>query len=260
MQTIAELLAQELGASPVHVAERHRPAGSRATPSPSSPATARSCHGSMDDTDPAHAGRPADLSAQSGQAPAGGARPPSTEQGKLTRGAGRRHRQRPRRWRRWRTSTAPISRSAAPVPPWPVKRDWSRWRSCCWRSGRDCPDPLQAAQGFIDPEKGVETAADALAGRQRHRGRAACRTTPPSARRLRELCCTVRALAAESGRQGRRTRVYRLYYDFEQPLAQAGRATGSWPSTAARREGFLKVTRAAGPRRQALTAAAPGAW
>ena len=29
---------------------------------------------------------------------------------------------------------------------------------------RDCPDPMQAAQGFIDPEKGVETAADALQG------------------------------------------------------------------------------------------------
>ena len=29
---------------------------------------------------------------------------------------------------------------------------------------RDCPDPAQAAQEFIDPEKGVETAADALQG------------------------------------------------------------------------------------------------
>jgi len=30
--------------------------------------------------------------------------------------------------------------------------------------GRDCPDPETAAAGFLDPEKGVETLADALQG------------------------------------------------------------------------------------------------
>ena len=33
-----------------------------------------------------------------------------------------------------------------------------------YAQGADCPDPAAAAQAFIDPEKGVETAEDALAG------------------------------------------------------------------------------------------------
>ena len=80
---------------------------------------------------------------------------------------------------------------------------------------RDCPDPMQAAQGFIDPEKGVETAADALQGAndivaELLSDDAASRKT------LRELLRRqgrLRSLAT-----GEEDSVYRLYYDFEQPL------------------------------------------
>ena len=41
----------------------------------------------------------------------------------------------PRRWLRWRTCTAPTSRSAAPVPPWPGRRDLPRWRRFCLHRG-----------------------------------------------------------------------------------------------------------------------------
>ena len=80
---------------------------------------------------------------------------------------------------------------------------------------RDCPDPMQAAQGFIDPEKEVETVADALQGAndivaELLSDDAAIRKT------LRELLRRqgrLRSLAT-----GEEDSVYRLYYDFEQLL------------------------------------------
>ena len=45
----------------------------------------------------------------------------------------------------------------------PGKRDWNRWRRCCLP--RSAPAPTwQAAQAYLNPEKGVETVADALQG------------------------------------------------------------------------------------------------
>ena len=103
---------------------------------------------------------------------------------------------------------------------------------------RDCPDPMQAAQGFIDPEKGVETAADALQGAndivaELLSDDAAIRKT------LRELLRRqgrLRSLAT-----GEEDSVYRLYYDFEQPLPKL---VGHQILAINRgeKEGFLSVT------------------
>ena len=103
---------------------------------------------------------------------------------------------------------------------------------------RDCPDPMQAAQGFIDPEKGVETAADALQGANAIVAEllsddAASRKT------LRELLRRqgrLRSLAT-----GEEDSVYRLYYDFEQPLPKlAGHQILA--INRGEKEGFLSVT------------------
>ncbi len=83
--------------------------------------------------------------------------------------------------------------------------------------GRDCPDPETAAAGFLDPEKGVETPADALQGAndivaELLSDDAAIRKT------LRELLRRqghLRSLAATE-----EDTVYRLYYDFDQPIAK----------------------------------------
>ena len=48
------------------------------------------------------------------------------EQGKLTL----RPSTPPKLWPKWKTCTAPTSRSAAPALLWPRKRDWSLWHSC----------------------------------------------------------------------------------------------------------------------------------
>ena len=82
---------------------------------------------------------------------------------------------------------------------------------------RNCPRPEDAAQGFIDPEKGVETIADALQGANDIIAEwisddAAVRK---SLRELLERRGTLRSLAATE-----EDSVYRLYYDFEQSLSR----------------------------------------
>ena len=81
---------------------------------------------------------------------------------------------------------------------------------------RNCPRPEEAAQDFIDPEKGVETIADALQGANDIIAEwisddAAVRK---SLRELLERRGTLRSLAATE-----EDSVYRLYYDFEQSLS-----------------------------------------
>ena len=83
--------------------------------------------------------------------------------------------------------------------------------------GRDCPDPLTEAAGYIDPEKGVETAEDALAGA----GDIVAEMLSDDA----ELRKALRALLARDGRLHSEAAVeedtvYRLYYDFTQPLSR----------------------------------------
>ena len=82
---------------------------------------------------------------------------------------------------------------------------------------RNCPRPEEAAQDFIDPEKGVETIADALQGANDIIAEwisddAAVRK---SLRELLERRGTLRSLAATD-----EDSVYRLYYEFEQSLSR----------------------------------------
>ena len=82
---------------------------------------------------------------------------------------------------------------------------------------RGCPRPEDAARSFIDPEKGVETLADALQGAndiiaEWISDNAAIRG---SLREMLEKRGTLRSLSATE-----EDSVYRLYYDFEQPLSR----------------------------------------
>ena len=79
----------------------------------------------------------------------------------------------------------------------------------------DCPDPAEAAAGYIDSEKGVETAADALQGANDIIAEiisddAAIRKT------LRGLLMRQGRLKSAAAKE--EDSVYRLYYDFEQTL------------------------------------------
>ena len=82
---------------------------------------------------------------------------------------------------------------------------------------RDCPKPEDAAADYLSAEKGVETVADALQGAndivaEWISDAAAIRR---SLRELLEKRGTLRSLAATE-----EDSVYRLYYDFEQPLSR----------------------------------------
>ena len=90
---------------------------------------------------------------------------------------------------------------------------------------RDCPDPAEAARAYIDPEKGVETVADALQGAndiiaEDISDDAAVRKS------LRELIMGKGQLVSKAAQE--EDSVYRLYYDFAQPLPrlqEIGRAS-----------------------------------
>ena len=103
---------------------------------------------------------------------------------------------------------------------------------------KDCPAPEDAAQAYLDPEKGVETAADALQGAndiiaELLSDDADLRKT------LRGLLMRqghLRSLAAKE-----EDSVYRLYYDFDQPLPKlAGHQILA--VNRGEKEGFLSVT------------------
>ena len=83
--------------------------------------------------------------------------------------------------------------------------------------GRDCPDPLEEAAKYVDAEKGVETAEDALAG--------ASDIVAELLSDDAELRKALRALLAKNGTLRSEAAVeedtvYRLYYDFTQPLSR----------------------------------------
>ena len=82
---------------------------------------------------------------------------------------------------------------------------------------RGCPRPEDAARSFIDPEKGVETLADALQGANDIIAEwiSDNATIRGSLREMLEKRGTLRSLAATE-----EDSVYRLYYDFEQPLSR----------------------------------------
>ena len=102
----------------------------------------------------------------------------------------------------------------------------------------DCPDPAEAAAGYIDPEKGVETIADALQGANDIIAEvisddAAIRKT------LRGLLMRQGRLKSAAAKE--EDSVYRLYYDFEQVLP---RLAGHQVLAIDRgeKEGYLSVT------------------
>ena len=80
---------------------------------------------------------------------------------------------------------------------------------------RDCPQPLEAAADYVNPEKGVESAEDALAG--------ASDIIAEQISDDAELRKTLRELLQRQGRLrseavGEEDSVYRLYYDFTQSV------------------------------------------
>ena len=103
----------------------------------------------------------------------------------------------------------------------------------------DCPDPAEAAAGYIDPEKGVETAADALQGANDIIAEiisddAAIRKT------LRGLLMRQGRLKSAAAKEEEDS-VYRLYYDFEQTLPKlAGHQVLAIDR--GEKEGFLTAT------------------
>ena len=102
----------------------------------------------------------------------------------------------------------------------------------------DCPDPAEAAADYIDPEKGVETIADALQG-----------ANDIIAEVISDDAAIRKTLRGLLMRQGRlksvaaseEDSVYRLYYDFEQVLP---RLAGHQVLAIDRgeKEGYLSVT------------------
>ena len=102
----------------------------------------------------------------------------------------------------------------------------------------DCPDPAEAAAWYIDPEKGVETAADALQGANDIIAEiisddAAIRKT------LRGLLMRQGRLKSAAAKD--EDSVYRLYYDFEQTLPKlAGHQVLAIDR--GEKEGFLTAT------------------
>ena len=81
----------------------------------------------------------------------------------------------------------------------------------------DCPEPLEAAAAYINPEKGVETAEDALQGA----GDIIAEDISDDAnvrKMLREFMLRRSELAVCAA--GEEDSVYRLYYDFRQNVGK----------------------------------------
>ena len=83
--------------------------------------------------------------------------------------------------------------------------------------GLDCPDPLTEAAGYVDAEKGVETAEDALAG--------ASDIVAEQISDDAELRKKLRDILTKNGRlvstaATEEDSVYRLYYDFSQAVSR----------------------------------------
>ena len=100
---------------------------------------------------------------------------------------------------------------------------------------RDCPDPEEAAKDYVDPEKGVETVEEALAGAsdiiaEQISDDAALRKRPAGAARSGRA-------AALRGRDG--GGLASTGCTMTSPRTCLGsRGTRSWPSTGARRRSF----------------------
>ena len=103
--------------------------------------------------------------------------------------------------------------------------------------GPDCPAPLTEAAKYVDSEKGVETAEDALSGAsdiiaETISDDAALRKTLRSLLEREGKLCSQAAVEEDS--------VYRLYYDFSQPLSRL-QGHQILAINRGEKEGFLKV-------------------
>ena len=81
----------------------------------------------------------------------------------------------------------------------------------------DCPDPMMEAAKYVDPEKGVETAQDALAGASDIIAEAIS-DDADLRKKLRELLMKNGRLVSTAATD--EDTVYRLYYEFSQPLSR----------------------------------------
>ena len=81
----------------------------------------------------------------------------------------------------------------------------------------DCPDPMMEAAMYVDPEKGVETAQDALAGASDIIAEAIS-DDADLRKKLRELLMKNGRLVSTAATD--EDTVYRLYYEFSQPLSR----------------------------------------
>ena len=104
--------------------------------------------------------------------------------------------------------------------------------------GPDCPEPLAAAGAYVDPEKGVETAEEALQGASDII--AEVLSDDAEIRKdLRELMRKRGNLRSEAA--GAEDSVYRLYYDFTQPISRL-QGHQILAINRGEREEFLKVS------------------
>ena len=104
--------------------------------------------------------------------------------------------------------------------------------------GKDCPAPLEAAAAYVDPEKGVETAEDALQGAndiiaEEISDNAAVRKA------LREFMLRQSVLETSAAKD--EDSVYRLYYEFQRPVAKL-QGHQILAVNRGEREAFLKVS------------------
>ena len=104
---------------------------------------------------------------------------------------------------------------------------------------QDGSDPAQLAQGYIDPEKGVETVEDALAGASDII--AEDLSDDPAIRKsLRELM-NRRAVLTSKAADPENDSVYRLYYDFSMPISRL-QGHQILALNRGEKEEFLKIT------------------
>ena len=86
-----------------------------------------------------------------------------------------------------------------------------------FRQDRDCPDPAEAAAAYVDPEKGVETVEDALAGASDIISEQIS-DSAELRKALKELLGRIGQLHSEAATE--EDSVYQLYYDFTQILSR----------------------------------------
>ena len=86
--------------------------------------------------------------------------------------------------------------------------------------GRDCPAPEVAAADYVDPEKGVNSVEEALAGASDIIAEAIS-DDADLRKRLRELWRSKGSLVSKAADKEPEDTVYRLYYDFTTPVSRA---------------------------------------